>query len=266
MKIGFIGAGAMAEAMLSGIIKNNIAASQDVFLSDHKESRCQYLIDTYGVQASVGAAGFIGQVDLLFLAVKPQVVNAAMEEICQQTAPKAIVVSVVAGLTTEVLEQYFSQQPVIRVMPNTPVAVGAGMSAVSLGSKASPADGALVEKIFGAVGKAVIVKESAMDAVTGLSGSGPGYGFLIIDALADAGVHAGLPRASAITLAAQTLLGAAKMVLETGMHPAALRDQVTSPAGTTIAGIRVLEQQGVRGALMDAVQAAADKSKAMGKK
>ena len=151
-------------------------------------------------------------------------------------------------------------------MPNTPVAVGAGMSAVSLGSKASPADGALVEKIFGAVGKAVIVKESAMDAVTGLSGSGPGYGFLIIDALADAGVHAGLPRASAITLAAQTLLGAAKMVLETGMHPAALRDQVTSPAGTTIAGIRVLEQQGVRGALMDAVQAAADKSKAMGKK
>ena len=140
MKIGFIGAGAMAEAMLSGIIKNNNAASQDNFLSDHKQSRCQYLIDTYGVQASVGAAGFISKVDLLFLAVKPQVVKVAIEEICPQINPKTIVVSVVAGLTTEVLEQHFLQQPVIRVMPNTPVAVGAGMSAVSLGSKAAPAD------------------------------------------------------------------------------------------------------------------------------
>jgi pyrroline-5-carboxylate reductase len=137
---------------------------------------------------------------------------------------------------------------------------------LALGKNASTDDGKVIENLFGAVGKALVVKESAMDAVTGLSGSGPGYAFVMIDALADAGVQAGLPRQASITLAAQTLLGAAKMVLTTKEHPAVLRDKVTSPAGTTIAGIRVLEQRSVRAALIDAVQAAVDKSKAMGKK
>lgn len=266
MKIGFIGAGAMAEAMLSGILKNKIAAPQDIFLSDHKTARCQYLQTTYGVNAAVSADAFVSGSDILFLAIKPQAAQAAIKEVCKNVRPDTIVVSVVAGLTTDVLEKDFLVQPVIRVMPNTPVSVGEGMSAISLGKNASAENGQAIEKIFTAVGKAVVVKESDMDAVTGLSGSGPGYGFVIIDALADAGVNAGLPRQTAITLAAQTLLGAAKMVLETGEHPAALRDKVTSPAGTTIAGVRVLEQRAIRAALIDAVQAAADKSKAMGKK
>ena len=158
------------------------------------------------------------------------------------------------------------QNPVIRVMPNTPVAVGEGMTALALGSKADNEDGTVAQKIFDSVGKTVLLPESAMDAVTGLSGSGPGYGFVIIDALADAGVKVGLTRKDAITLAAQTLLGSAKMVLETGEHPAKLRDMVTSPAGTTIAGIHVLEQAGLRAALIDAVEAATLRSKAMGEK
>jgi pyrroline-5-carboxylate reductase len=266
VKIGFIGAGAIAEALLGGILEKKIAAPADVFLSDHKEQRCQYLMDKYQVKAFVGAERFLPKVDVLFLAIKPQVAKMAIEEIYEQVSAKTIVVSVVAGLSTDVLEQYFVKQPVIRVMPNTPVSVGEGMSALALGKNATRNDGQIIENLFNAVGKALVVKESAMDAVTGLSGSGPGYAFVMIDALADAGVMAGLPRQAAITLAAQTLLGAAKMVLTTNEHPAVLRDKVTSPAGTTIAGIRVLEQSGVRAALIDAVQAAADKSKAMGKK
>jgi len=256
----------MAEAMVGGILHNKIAGAEAVFLSDHKAQRCEYLEKKYHVAASVGSESFIRAVDILFLAIKPQAAKAAMEEISGKVGPATILVSVVAGLTTEALEKYFPVQPVIRVMPNTPVAVGEGMSALALGKNASAAHGETIETLFNAVGKALIVKENAMDAVTGLSGSGPGYGFVIIDALADAGVQAGLPRQTAITLAAQTLLGAAKMVLATGEHPAVLRDKVTSPAGTTIAGVRVLEQRAVRAALIDAVQAAADKSKAMGKK
>ena len=266
MKIGFIGAGAMAEAMVSGILQNKIAGAEEVFLSDHKAARCQYLAEKYHVTAAVGSENFIRLVDILFLTIKPQAAQAAMEEIKGQVRPGTILVSVVAGLTTGAVEEYFPVQPVIRVMPNTPVAVGEGMSALALGKNAAASHGETIETLFNAVGKALVVKESAMDAVTGLSGSGPGYGFVIIDALADAGVQAGLPRSTAITLAAQTLLGAAKMVLATGEHPAVLRDKVTSPAGTTIAGVRVLEQRAVRAALIDAVQAAADKSKAMGKK
>ena len=151
-------------------------------------------------------------------------------------------------------------------MPNTPVAVGEGMSVIALGEYAGEANGELVLTIFSAVGKAIMMNESAMDAVTGLSGSGPGYVFVMIDALADAGVRAGLSRENSLVMAAQTLLGASKMVLETGEHPAKLRDMVTSPGGTTIAGIHVLEQRGVRAALIDAVQAATQRSQEMGKK
>ena len=156
--------------------------------------------------------------------------------------------------------------PIVRAMPNTPAAVGEGMTVITLGEHADEEKGKLVLAIFSSVGKAIKMEESAMDAVTGLSGSGPGYAFVMIDALADAGVWVGLSRDNAITMAAQTLMGAAKMVLETGEHPAKLRDKVTSPGGTTIAGIHVLEQRGVRVALMDAVKAATRRSHEMGKK
>ena len=265
MKIGFIGGGAMAEALIGGIIKHKIAALADIYISDHKKDRCTYLSDTYGVAAEVGADSFIGKIDVLFLAIKPQSAQKAMKEVYVQVNQKTVVVSIVAGLLTTNIEKYFSMQPVIRVMPNTPVSVGEGMSVLALGKNASEEDGRKIQTILSAVGKALVVKEAAMDAVTGLSGSGPGYAFVIIDALSDAGVQAGLSRKTSITLAAQTLLGAAKMVLETGKHPAELRDQVTSPAGTTIAGVCVMEQRAVRAALIDAVLAATDKSKEMGK-
>ena len=265
MNIGFIGGGAMAEAMLGGILANKLFASDEVYVSDHKIKRCEQLHTLYGVQAALAASTFLDKLDIVVLAIKPQAAQIAIESIVKFVKPDTMVISVIAGLTLNSLETYFVKQPVVRVMPNTPVAVGAGMSAIALGKNTSELNGKTVETIFNAVGKAVILQESAIDAVTGLSGSGPGYAFVMIDALADAGVNAGLPRQISIMLAAQTLLGAAKMVLETGEHPAVLRDKVTSPGGTTIAGIHVLEQKGVRAALIDAVEAATNKSKAMGK-
>ena len=265
MKIGFIGGGAMAEALVSGMLAKEAAAAQDIFVSDHKEARCAYLRDTYGISAVVGSESFVSSVDILFLAIKPQVAAKAMQEAAAAVGRDTCIVSIVAGLALAALEKVFPTQPVIRVMPNTPMAVGEGMSAFVRGSQASAALGQQISELLAAAGQVVEVKESMIDAVTGLSGSGPAYGFLMIDALSDGGVAAGLPRKAAFKLAAQTLLGAAKMVLATGKHPAELRDQVTSPAGTTIEGVRVMEQQGVRGALIDAVMAATEKSKAMGK-
>ena len=265
MKIGFIGGGSMAEALTSGILAQQVATPQQIYISDHKQKRCEELQKKYKVIASVGAENFLSGIDVLFLAIKPQAAEKALQEVFQSVSEDTLIVSIVAGLSLEKLEHFFTTQPVVRVMPNTPMSVGEGMSAYALGSHASAADRERIQGILSAAGRAVCVKESDMDAVTGLSGSGPAYAFLMIDALSDGGVAAGLPRKEAITLAAQTLLGAAKMVLETGKHPDELRDQVTSPAGTTIAGVRVMEQRGVRGALLDAVLAAADKSKAMGK-
>lgn len=263
MKIGFIGGGAMAEALTKGILAAGVEEPADIFISDHKEKRVQELSARYGVQAMVGSASFLDKVDVLFLAVKPQAAPAALAETAGVRA-ETVIISIIAGMTLASLERTFMRQPVIRVMPNTPAAVGAGMSAYALGSHADREAAAVAERLLAGAGRAVGVKETMMDAVTGLSGSGPAYAFLMIDALADGGVAAGLPRAQAITMAAQTLLGSAKMVLAGG-HPDVLRDQVTSPAGTTIAGVRVMEQRGVRGALLDAVLAAADKSRELGK-
>ena len=266
MKIGFIGGGAMCEALVKGILACGMTAPEDIYVSDHKQERCDELHERYHVKAAVGAAAFAKRAGILFLAVKPQAAEAAMHEVAHEVHGSTIIASVVAGLTLSRLQEQFQIQPVIRIMPNTPMSVGAGMSAYALGSNASQADADKVTAILSAAGRAVCVKENLMDAVTGLSGSGPAYAFLVIDALADGGVAAGLPRPTAITLAAQTMLGAAKMVLETGLHPDVLRDQVTSPAGTTIEGVRVLEQHGVRSAFLEAVLAAAEKSVAMGTK
>lgn len=264
-KIGFIGGGAMAEAFVAALTEGT-TAREDIYVSDHKAKRCEELAERYGIHTSVGSESFAGLVDVLVLAIKPQAAAKAMEEVRGKTKKNTIILSIVAGLTLDVLEASFSEQPVVRVMPNTPLSVGEGMSAYACGSHADHQDAAVVEEILSSAGRAIEVPETAMDAVTGLSGSGPAYAFLMIDALADGGVAAGLKRDAAIMLAAQTLLGAAQMVLATGKHPDVLRDQVTSPAGTTIAGVRVMEQRGVRGALIDAVLAAADKSRELGKK
>lgn len=265
LRVGFIGGGAMAEAIVAGIVQGTVRPS-DIYVSDHKEARCQQLAEQYGIHACVGADSFVGDVDVLFLAVKPQVADKAIAEVKDKVGSKTLILSIVAGLTLDRLEASFAEQPVVRIMPNTPLSVGAGMSAFACGTRAGRTEAAIVSELLSAAGRAVEVAESAMDAVTGLSGSGPAYVFLLIDALSDGGVAAGLKRDAATLLAAQTVYGAAKMVLETGKHPDVLRDQVTSPAGTTIAGVRVLENRGLRGALIDAVLAATEKSRELGKK
>ena len=245
--IGFIGGGAIAEALIGGILKAGLVPAAQITVADIASERKKYLENKYHIHTDE-TVKVAGQMDILFLTVKPQVITGVLDSICDYVQPSTVVVSVV------------------RVMPNTPIAVGAGMAAVALGTNADEAAGKMVEEIFGSSGLVVRLPESALDAVTGLSGSGPGYGFVIIDALADAGVRVGLSRSVALTLAAQTMLGSAKMVLDTGKHPGVLRDMVTSPAGTTIAGIQVMEEKGVRAALIDAVVAATNRSQEMGRK
>ncbi len=264
MKLAFIGGGMMAEAVIAGVLRERVLPAADIFVSEHRAARVEELREKYGVQAFGSAASFLQDMDVVFLAVKPQAAQAALQELAGQMRADALLVSIVAGLPLRKLEALLPAQAIIRVMPNTPLAVGAGMSAYALGTQASETHEEKVRAILAAAGRVVCLKEELLDAVTGLSGSGPAFAFLAIDALADGGVAAGLARKDALLLAAQTLLGAAKMVLDTGRHPDELRDQVTSPAGTTIAGLRVLEERAVRGAFLDAVLSAAEKSKSLG--
>lgn len=262
---GFIGGGAMAEAIIKGLLSAGLSQPDNITVSDVSDSRLEYLTAKLKVNTVKNNALVAKQSDILFFAVKPQVIKSVFESLEKDVSASTTVISIAAGINIAAIEKHFPAVPVIRVMPNTPLAVGAGMSAIALGSNATKEHGEIAMDIFSSSGRAIIVHETLLDAVTGLSGSGPGYGFVIIDALADAGVKVGLARQSAITLAAQTMLGAAKMVLETGEHPARLRDMVTSPAGTTIAGIHVMEQRGVRAALIDAVETATRRSTEMGK-
>lgn len=265
-KIGFIGGGAIAEALAKGVLKAGLVSPAQITISDVAEERLDYLYKTYSVATSLDSAEVAAQADVLFLTVKPQIIGEVLDIIAPVVAKTTIVISVAAGITITTLQNKLPGVPIVRVMPNTPVAVGAGMSAIALGKYASVKAGEVASAVFASVGRVVTVAEDAMDAVTGLSGSGPAFAYLLIDALSDAGVRVGFSRQMATTLAAQTLYGAAKMVLETGEHPAKLRDMVTSPGGTSIAGIHVLEQQGVRAALIDAVVAATNRSREMGQK
>ena len=261
--VGFVGGGALAESVINGI-RGNLLPSTNIFVSEHRRKRCTELSSRYRVNATVGVDSFIDKVKILLLAVKPKDAPAALAEIRNKITLNTIIVSVIAGLKLELLEKFFPHNAVVRAMPNVPILVAEGMTAYTVNSKTMGGDKKLVEQFWSSIGRTIEIEERFLDAVTGLSGSGPAYAFLMIDALADGGVAAGLPRPAAIELAAQTLLGAAKMVLETGEHPAALRDRVTSPAGTTIEGVRVLERQGVRSALIEAVMAATDKSRILG--
>ena len=261
MKIGFIGGGALAEMVIKGIVDKFIEADH-IYVSERRQERCNELKQLYNVNAQVNC-DFISEVEVLIIAVKPKDAHNAMNEVSNKVKSDTVVLSVVAGFPLSKVEEHFTAQPVIRVMPNVAISVGEGMCAFVRGSKATIDDVERVTQLWLNLGKFIEVDEKLMDAVTGLSGSGPAYAFLMIDALADGGVAAGLPRATAIELAAQTLLGSAKMVLETGAHPDVLRDKVTSPAGTTIEGIRVMEKFGVRSALIEAVLAATEKSKSL---
>jgi pyrroline-5-carboxylate reductase len=261
--VGFIGGGALAESVIKGISKK-LFEPENIFVAEKIPARRDYLIAKYSVNTAADFATFAEKINLLIIAVKPKDLNSALAEVQQKITASTLVMSVVAGCKLEKLENALPNQAIIRVMPNVAVLVGEGMMAYTAGKNATAENLALAKKFWSAIGRAVEVEEKLMDAVTGLSGSGPAYAFLMIDALADGGVAAGLPRNYAIELAAQTLLGAAKMVLETGEHPDVLRDRVTSPAGTTIEGIRILERNNFRSALIEAVISASEKSKNLG--
>ncbi|MBQ6617970.1 MAG: pyrroline-5-carboxylate reductase, partial [Phascolarctobacterium sp.] len=230
-------------------------------LGSNGAERCSYLKETYGVNATTDNKEAVRDADLVIFSVKPQVAPVAItSDLVAEFKASAWVLSIMGSVTLDMLHGYAPGFPVIRTMPNTPLAVGAGMTAICRDENVTDEMLEIAKAIFGSCGEVEVVAESALEAITAVSGCGPGYAFVIIDALADAGVRAGLPRALAIKLAAQTLAGSGKMCIETGMHPAVLRDQVTSPGGTTIAGIHALENHGVRGAFYDAVQAVLKRS------
>lgn len=265
LTIGFLGAGKMATALARGFIAARLTSAKSIVASDVMEGARKAFADETGVKPMPTNLAVCKAASILILAVKPDQVPGVLVEIRDHLTVKHLLISIAAGVPLARLEAGLGPgSRVIRVMPNTPALVGASASAFATGKSATPADAALAQKLFASVGVALQVKEPLLDAVTGLSGSGPAYAYQMIEALSDGGVAAGLPRDVATKLAAQTLLGAAKMVLETGLHPGALKDMVTSPGGTTIEGLHELEKGGVRGALMNAVRAAAEKSKKLG--
>lgn len=252
----------MGAALMRGLISAGVYAPQNVIAYDVDAARVQGLAEELGLKPANSPEAACEGADVILAAIKPQIMLAALKPLRDVLGPQNILISIAPGLSTSQLEVCFSRPvPILRVMPNTPCLVGEGAAAICRGVHATEEHQALGRRIFGAVGLAVDVEEKLLDAVTGLSGSGPAYIYVVIEALSDAGVRMGLGREAATRLAAQTVLGAAKMVLETGQHPGALKDQVTSPGGTTIAGLHQMERHGVRGALMDTVQAATERAR-----
>ena len=264
--VGFLGAGQMATALAAGWKAAGLLDAGRSRASDPYPAARDRFAAATGVPVAATNAEVAAACDVLVLAVKPQVVPAVLAELRPALGPRHLVVSIAAGITlTALADGLGGDARLVRVMPNTPCLVGASATGYAAGSAATDADVALVGRLFGAVGRAFALPEKLLDAVTGLSGSGPAYVYVLIEALADGGVRVGLPRDVAQALAAQTVFGAAKMVLETGTHPAALKDAVASPGGTTIAGLQALERGGFRGTVMNAVEAAATRSQELGK-
>jgi pyrroline-5-carboxylate reductase len=263
--IGFIGGGNMGEALIKGLINSKVPAG-NIRVAEPNESRARQLTERYGVTCSSEAGEVVQQSDLIVLAIKPQIVPAAMPGIAEAFGKGKLLVSIAAGVTSRSLEEYFTGTPhVVRVMPNTPALAGAGATALCPGMHANREDLATAVHLFEAVGTVHVVSEAQMDAVTGLSGSGPAYVYMVIEALAAGGVLEGLPMDTALALATQTVFGTAQLVKESGEHPAVLRDKVCSPGGTTIAAVKALEEKGLRAALIQAVANAANRSRELGK-
>lgn len=264
-KIAFVGGGQMAEALIGGMLSAKLCKPDQILTADLDAGRLDHLKKTFGIRIGGSNREAAGWGDVVVLSVKPQALDGVLKEIGGELL-KALVVSIVAGAPiSRIAGACGGQTRVVRAMPNMPAMVHEGMTALAIGSGVQEQDVASVRRIFESVGKVVPVEERLMDAVTGLSGSGPAYVFLIIEALTDGGVKMGVSRDIAAVLAAQTVLGAARMVLETGQHPARLKDQVASPGGTTISGLHRLEQGGLRAVLIDAVEAATKRSQELGR-
>lgn len=262
VKVGFIGAGAMGGAIIRGLLAGAVARENLIYYDPDSARRKQ--MDELGVQAASDLATVM-QAQVVVLAVKPQVMSQVLAGLKDYARPGHIIISIAAGVTLKTLEAALPQSRVIRTMPNTPTLVGAGMAALAPGSRATTEDLALALELFAAVGRAVEVEERLLDAVTGLSGSGPAYVAVFIEALTDGGVKMGLPRHLALLLATQTVIGAARLCLEEEMHPGVLKDLVTSPGGTTITGLHILEDGRFRGLIMSAVEAATLRARELGK-
>jgi len=262
--LSFIGAGNMAEAMIRGLLRGNVFAPGDVVASAPRAERMRELAEAYGIRTTTNNRE-AATARIVVLSVKPQILSKVLDEIADAIDAEALVISIAAGVPVAAIQARLpGGTRVVRAMPNTPALVDAGATAIAGGEHARESDLDDAKKIFDAVGITVVLDESLLDAVTGLSGSGPAYVFLILEALSDAGVKVGLSRRTAQLLAAQTVLGSAKLLLETNEHPGRLKDMVTSPGGTAITGLHTLEHGGVRTTLMNAVEAATRRSRELG--
>jgi pyrroline-5-carboxylate reductase len=263
--IAFLGTGNMAEAIIKGLLRAGTARPESIIATGRRPERLEEIKRAYGIRTTQDNLAAAREADIVVLSVKPQ----AMDKLVVQVAPaldqRKLIISVAAGVPIAALERRLGAGArIIRTMPNTPSLVGAGACALARGEHASEEDLAVASRIFQAVGITTVVEENLLDAVTGLSGSGPAYIFLVIEALSDAGVKVGLPRYTALKLAAQTVLGSAQLLIETNAHPGQLKDQVTSPGGTAIAGLHTLEAGGLRTTLINAVEAATRRAKELG--
>ena len=259
--ISFIGNGNMGRAILGGILKNGLYQKNEIMVADCNRDGLQKTAEEFGVSVTDKNPDAVKSADILILAVKPQVLYQVITEIRDELSESCLIISIAAGQSIEKIEKAFAHPiKLVRVMPNTPALVGEAMSALSPNGNVTPEELSEAKNIFCGFGKAEIVPEHLMDAVTAVSGSSPAYVFMLIEAMADAAVAAGMPRAQSYTFAAQAVLGSAKMVLELGEHPGFLKDMVCSPAGTTIDAVRSLENDGFRAAVMNAMDACVKRS------
>ena len=263
-RYGFIGAGAMAEAIVCGMIQSGLCQGSEIVMSNRSADKLNRLKTAYGVAATLDNNLVMQQAEYIILAVKPQQFQAVCDTLTVAPGSKQAVVSIMAGMPIANIKAKLGACTVLRAMPNTPAKIGWGMTGVACDDTVTDLQRQIVQRIFDSVGKTVFVDESYMDALGAVSGCGPAYMYQIIEAMADGAVLTGLPRALAYELAAQTMAGSAMMVLETGEHPAVLKDQVTSPGGTTIRGIKAMETHGVRNGMIEAVQQAYIRSKELG--
>jgi pyrroline-5-carboxylate reductase len=264
-KLGFVGGGNMAAALIKGLLHSKLVPPEGIIVSDVKSDRLDMLREKHGVRTTMDNHELVRDVDVVVLSVKPQVIDKVLGVIGKDIRANQLVISVAAGVPVSAMESRLPDGAhVVRTMPNTPATVDAGATAIAPGTHATEEDLEIARALFAAVGRVVTLEESLLDAVTGLSGSGPAYVMIMIEALADGGVKVGLHRDTALLLAAQTVYGSAKLLLETGEHPGRLKDMVTSPGGTAIAGLHTLESGGLRRTLIDAVEAATNRSIALG--
>jgi pyrroline-5-carboxylate reductase len=265
-RIGFVGCGNMGEALVKGLVEAHVVQAQALMAADTRGDRLTELERRYGLRIAKDNVELVRESDVVVLAVKPQIMAAVLKEIASSLSRRQLVISIAAGVATATIRRELGKDVrLIRVMPNTPALVLEGATAIAKAQGLEAGDLETAQEIFGAVGKVVILDEELMDAVTGLSGSGPAYVAVVIESLADGGVKMGLDRTTAMTLATQTVLGAAKLLLETGVHPGSLKDMVSSPGGTSITGIAALEEGGIRTTFITAVERATQRSRELGR-